>query len=74
LIVKAFCASRTGTREFHKLLEMTILMRLPDLKQNMNILHNIGLQFEKSGLCALDTLKALKKEAFITQAENELFE
>lgn len=33
LIVTAFCKARTGSRDFHKLLEMTVLMRLNDLDQ-----------------------------------------
>jgi hypothetical protein len=32
LIVKVFCTSRTASRDFHKLLETTILMRINDLK------------------------------------------
>lgn len=39
LIVKVFCTTRTGSREFHKLLETTVLQRLEDLKKNMEILY-----------------------------------
>ena len=39
LIVKVFCTTRTASRDFHKLLETTILMRLNDLKQDMKIMH-----------------------------------
>jgi hypothetical protein len=39
LIVKVFCTTRTGSREFHKLLETTVLQRLEDLKKNMELLY-----------------------------------
>jgi hypothetical protein len=39
LFVKVFCTTRTASRDFHKLLETTILMRLNDLKQDMKIMH-----------------------------------
>lgn len=39
LITKVFCTTRTGSREFHKLLETTILSRLDDLKKDMKILY-----------------------------------
>jgi hypothetical protein len=39
LITKVFCTTRSGSREFHKLLETTILTRLEDLKKDMNILY-----------------------------------
>jgi hypothetical protein len=42
LIVRVFCTTRTANRDFHKLLETTILMRLNDLKQDRNIMYNIG--------------------------------
>ena len=61
LFVKVFCTTRTASRDFHKLLETTILMRLNDLKQDMKIMHQIGYNFELSGLCSMDTLKAFKK-------------
>ncbi len=64
LIVKVFCTSRVAGRDFHKLLETTILMRLGDLKQDMKIMYQIGYNFEESGLCSIDTLKALKKHVF----------
>ena len=64
LMVKVFCTTRTAHRDFHKLLETTILLRMPDLRQNLKILNSIGLNFEESGLCSIDTLKALKKEVF----------
>lgn len=74
LITKVFCKTRTGSRDFHKLLETTILMRMGDLKEDMKILHSIGASFEESGLCSLDTLKALKKQVFQSEVENEVFE
>lgn len=73
LIVKVFCTTRTGTREFHKLLETTVLSRLEDLKKNMDILYSIGYKFEESGLCSLDTLKLLKKHVFMTELEKDVF-
>ena len=36
LMVNVFCETRSASRDFHKLLETTILMRLNDLKQDMN--------------------------------------
>lgn len=39
LITKVFCTTRSGTREFHKLLETTVLQRLDDLKKNMELLY-----------------------------------
>lgn len=65
LIAKVFCTTRTGSREFHKLLETTVLSRLEDLKKNMEVLYQIGYKFEESGLCSIDTLKILKKQVFM---------
>ena len=48
-------------------------MKIPELRKDHKILHAIGLSFEESGLCSLDTLKALKKEAFQVEAELEVF-
>lgn len=64
LIVKVFCTTRTAHRDFHKLLETTVLMRIPELRQDLKTMHAIGYQFESSGLCSLDMMKALKKEVF----------
>ena len=64
LMVKVFCTTRSAHRDFHKLLETSILMRMPELRENLKILNAIGLKFEESGLCSIDTLKALKKEVF----------
>ena len=61
LMAQVFCRSRSGSRELHKLLETTILMRIDELKKNAKVLYAIGYEFEKSGLCSLDTLKILKK-------------
>ena len=73
LITKVFCTTRSGSREFHKLLETTILSRLEDLKKNMDILFSIGHKFEESGLCSLDTLRILKKHVFMTEVEKDVF-
>ena len=73
LIVKVFCKTRTASRDFHKILESAILMKIPELRKDHKVLHAIGLSFEESGLCSLDTLKALKKEAFQVEAELEVF-
>ena len=69
LMVKVFCTTRSAHRDFHKLLETTILMRMPELRENLKILNAIGLKFEESGLCSIDTLKALKKEVFQVEVE-----
>ena len=74
LMVKTFCTTRSAHRDFHKLLETTILMRMPDLRNNLKILHSIGLKFEESGLCSIDTLKALKKEVFQVETEERVFD
>jgi hypothetical protein len=60
-MAQVFCRSRVGSRDFHKLLETTVLARLDEIKISPKMLHNIGYEFEKSGLCSLDTLKILKK-------------
>lgn len=70
LIVTAFCKARSGSRDFHKLLEMTVLMRLNDLDQRQEILFNIGKQFEQSGLCSIDTLKAVKERYLLKLRED----
>jgi len=62
LIVQVFCRSRVGSRDFHKLLETAILTRLEDIRAKPKMLHSIGYEFEKSGLCSLDTLKILKTQ------------
>ena len=72
-MVKVFCTTRTASRDFHKLLETTVLMRMPDLRKNFKVLHDIGYNFESSGLCSLDTMKALKKEVTQVEVENETF-
>ena len=74
LMVKVFCTTRTAHRDFHKLLETTILMRMPELRLNLKILNQIGLKFEESGLCSIDTLKALKKEVFQVETEERVFD
>lgn len=74
LITKVFCTTRSGSREFHKLLETTVLTRLEDLKKKMDILYSIGYKFEESGLCSLDTLKILKKHVFMTEVEKDVYQ
>ena len=74
LMVKTFCTTRTAHRDFHKILETTILMRIDELRANLKILHAIGLQFEESGLCSIDTLKALKKEAYQVELEEKVLD
>ena len=73
LIARVFCKARTASRNFHKLLETTILMRMPDLRKELKLIHQLGLTFEETGLCSIDTLKALKKEAFQVEVEEEQF-
>lgn len=63
LIAKVFCKSRSASRDFHKLMESSILIKIPELRKDFKVLHAIGRSFEESGLCSIDTLKALKKEA-----------
>ena len=49
-------------------------MRMPDMRENLKILHAIGLKFEESGLCSIDTLKALKKEVFQEEVQQAVFD
>ena len=72
-IIKVFCATRTAHRNFHKLIETTVLLRMPELRTDLKTMHAIGYQFEASGLCSIDTLKALKKEVFQQENEQDLF-
>ena len=74
LMVKVFCNTRSASRDFHKLLETTILIRMPDMRENLKILHAIGLKFEETGLCSIDTLKALKKEVFQLEVEQQVYD
>lgn len=74
LMVKVFCTTRSAARDFHKMLEITILQRMPEMRLNLTILHAIGLKFEESGLCSIDTLKALKKEVFQVEVEKQVFD
>ena len=69
LMAQVFCRSRAGSRDFHKLLETTILTRLDDVRSVPKVLFSIGLEFEKSGLCSLDTLKILKKKMLEIEVE-----
>lgn len=48
LIAQVYCRTRHGSREFHKLLETCILMRIPDLRANSKVLHSIGYELESS--------------------------
>jgi hypothetical protein len=48
-------------------------MKIPEMRQDLKVIHAIGLVFEETGLCSLDTLKALKKEAFQVEVENDVF-
>ena len=64
IITQTFCKTRVGSRQFHKLLEATILMRLNDIAQNIQILRSIGYAFESTGLVNIDTLRVLKDKAF----------
>lgn len=73
LIAKVFCKTRSAHRDFHKLLESTILMRMEELRKDLKVLHSIGFTFESSGLCSIDTIKALKKEMFQAELEMEVF-
>lgn len=69
-----FCRSRTGSREFHRLLETAVLTRLEDLKKAPKVLFQIGYEFESSGLCSLDTMKILKKTMFQVEVEQEVMD
>lgn len=73
LIARVFCKSRAGSRDLHKLLETVILTKLEEVRKTPKILHSIGYEFETSGLCSLDTLKALKKEMFHLELEQDVF-
>lgn len=73
LIAQVFCRSRVGSRDFHKLLETTILSRLGDIRAVPKVLFSIGLEFEKSGLCSLDTLNILKKKMLEVEVESDTF-
>ena len=72
-MTQVYCRSRVGSREFHKLLEMTILTKLDELMKEPKILHSIGYEMENSGLCSLDTMKILKKKMFQVEMEQEVF-
>jgi hypothetical protein len=72
-MTKVFCKTRQGSREFHKLLETTILTKLNEISKEPKMLHSIGFEFESSGLCSLDTLKILKKNMFKIEMEQEVF-
>lgn len=61
LMTQVFSRTRVGSREFHRLLETCMITRIQELKTNPKVLHSIGFELETSGLCSLDTLKALKK-------------
>lgn len=39
LITKVFCTTRSAGRDFHKLLETTILMRMNDIRQDRQVMH-----------------------------------
>jgi hypothetical protein len=73
LMAQVFCRARVGSREFHKLLETTILTKLDELSKAPKILHSIGYEFENSGMCSLDTIKILKKKMFQVEMEQEVF-
>lgn len=69
LMCQVFCRARCGSREFHKLLEMTILTKIEDIRTEPKMLHSIGFEFEKSGLCTIDTMKILKKQMWQVELE-----
>lgn len=48
-------------------------MKIPEMRKDLKIIYAIGRVFEETGLCSLDTLKALKKEAFQVEIENDVF-
>ena len=48
-------------------------MRMEELRKDLKVLHSIGFTFESSGLCSIDTIKALKKEMFQAELEMEVF-
>ena len=73
LIVRVFCKTRTATRDFHKLLETTVLNRLDDIRKNKKLFYEIGRSFEESGLCSIDTIRILKKEYFHHEVEEDVF-
>ena len=74
LMARVFCRTRAGSRDYHKLLDTTMLMRLEELKKHANILNAIGYEFESSGLCSLDVLKILKRAMLQVQVEQDTFQ
>ena len=42
LIIKVFCTTRTAHRNFHKLIETTVLLRMPELRTDLKTMHAIG--------------------------------
>ena len=44
-------------------METSVLINIPKIIVNMDILMYIGRKFEESGMCSIDTMKVLKKAA-----------
>jgi hypothetical protein len=55
------------------MMETTVLMRLEDLRQNLEIFKFIGNRFEESGLCSIDTMKMLKQQYEMAETEHGMF-
>ncbi|CAI2364484.1 unnamed protein product [Moneuplotes crassus] len=74
MIVNVYTTTRACGREMQKLMEFTVLKRLDDLRSNLKMYHFIGAKFEQSGFCSIDTMRVLKDQLKIVQAEQAMFE
>ena len=74
LMARVYCRTRAGSRDLHKMIDTTVLMRLEELKKNPKVLNAIGYEFESSGLCSLDVLKILKKAMLQVEVEQDTFQ
>ena len=72
MIVNVYTTTRACGREFQKLMEFTVLQRLDDLRSNLKMYHFIGAKFEKSGFWSIDTIRVLKDQLKIVNAEEAL--
>jgi hypothetical protein len=72
MIINVYTTTRACSREFQKLMEVTVLTRLNDLKNNLKLYHFIGSRFERSGFCSIDTMRVLKDQLKHVEAEETM--
>lgn len=60
-LVYCYCLTRTGSREYYKLLELALATRLSEWGKDIEFIKELHYIYEKSGLCSFQFLKCLEQ-------------